>query len=974
MSASPLDPFAEQLRRPSRHHRPGIRWWWAAPLSSEEAVREVRAIAKVGFGEVEIAFSPDAWGTPGQRATLTAVLAEAEALGVVVSMTMGASWPVRTPNSGEGTGYAAQELQYGRLDLPEGDGWSGPAPAPFDADEFDQPRRLVNVVAVRVLEDGSRPALTPTAERPRWGSPVRPTVASTVLDPGSLVVVGDATEEHVAWTPTDAGHWVLIASWSRENREHNANPFDAAAARAVTTYLDEHQLGPEATGLVDTSEGDFFEDSLELNAVSVFWTPRLLEEFTARRGYDLAPLLPLLYVHGMSNYWVPDTEPAPDFTLADGPTSGSAEAVRRDYYRTLTDLYVDEHLTAYQEWTEKHCRTFKAQVSYGQNLEPMRSARSLAEAGGHVETESLNSGDRAPVRSTHPTWRFALDHQRCLVSGVHQAGHTRVSTELGAQFLKTYELDLEDYRELMDKAWSVGVSRPYVHGFAYQPPHAEWPGQQRFGDFTSESWNDLHFPQWSSWSALTDYWARGTQLLETGIARADVAVYRDGFLTSAARGFATPDTEGMSPRHLFDAQRLEEDGHVVQFVDPALLEQVEYDEAGTLLPGAAGYRAVIVADRVVSVRALARLVGAARAGLRVVLVGDLPAVNASREDAHLDLGDLLSELLGLPHVAQVATPGDAADALADLGLTPRVATRGDHLLAQVRDVGDRRVVLLYNPADQPASARVSIEGSGVPSVVDLWSGTLTECAQYRSEGRRTSVPIVVPARACAVLTLDLSRTPESAPLHVLNDEPHRLHRADGRLTLRAESAGTRRLRLSDGTEVRVLARPAERTVAAVGPYTWRLEVATISSSGENTTVTVEELPLLADWRALGELAGAAGTGTYEGAFTIPEAWLGADRGVELDLGHVAGSARIEVNGHDAGTWVGGGRRVDVTPHLHPGANTLRVVVATVLRNAVTLHRGTSTRTVEVGLRGPVTFTPYVDVPITGPAAERTLDE
>ncbi|MCW2819219.1 MAG: Uncharacterized protein JWR42_2006, partial [Marmoricola sp.] len=651
------------LAAPPADARPGIRWWWAAPLAAPEALRELRAVADAGFGEVEVAFSPHAWATPGQRVVLRAVLDEATELGLTVSITMGASWPVNTPNTGEGSGHSARELQHGRVDLRDGSAWVGPAPAPFDADVHDQPRRLVAVSAARVLRDGDRAELLPADQRPRWGTPVRALTSSTVLDPDSLVLLEGATAEHVTFTPPDRDHWVLVASWEREARGHHTDPFAAGAARAATAYLDEHQLGPEALAAVQASAGDFFEDSLELDATSVFWTPELPARFAERRCYDLLRVLPLVYAHGMSNYWVPDREPVPDHDLPDG----LGEAVRQDFLRTLTDLYVEDHLAAYQEWAESHGRTFKAQVAYGQDLEPVRSARALALLGGRVETESLNSGDRAPVRQDHPTWRFALDHQRSLVSGVHQTGCTRVSTELGAQFLATYELSLGDYREMMDKEWAVGVTRPYVHGLAHDPAGTPWPGRQRFGDYTAESWNPAHFPQWASWPVLTDYWARGTALLESGTARADVAFLRDGFLTSAARGFADPDLEGLSPSRLVDARPLEQEGYVVQLVDPVLLEEADPATAGELLPETAAYRTVVVDQRSISPRVLERLLVSAQGGLRIVLVGDLPTRSATLDPAAAgSVPDLVAELLTQATVTAVELACEVAAALRGL--------------------------------------------------------------------------------------------------------------------------------------------------------------------------------------------------------------------------------------------------------------------------------------------------------------------
>ena len=253
--------------------------------------------------------------------------------------------------------------------------------------------------------------------------------------------------------------------------------------------------------------------------------------FRDLRGYDPTPYLPLLMVHGQCRYWVPDSPVTPDFTpaTADGAVTDLGARVRADYERTLTDLYVSDHLALIQDWAVGHGMRHKAQAAYGQNLEPVRSFRELVRRGGRAEIESLNSGDRAPMGMDRPTWRFSVDWQRSCAAGAHQGGAVRVSTELGAQMDKCYDFSLTDYRHMLDKEWALGATKPFVHGYAAQEADAPWPTRGRFGTIVSESWNHRRFPQWAHWRALTDYWARGTAVLETGAPRCDVAVHRDNF-------------------------------------------------------------------------------------------------------------------------------------------------------------------------------------------------------------------------------------------------------------------------------------------------------------------------------------------------------------------------------------------------------------------------------------------------------------
>jgi hypothetical protein len=226
------------------------------------------------------------------------------------------------------------------------------------------------------------------------------------------------------------GEWAVLAFWVRESEQGVTSFIDRQAAVAATDYLDEHQIGTKNRDLLRDSGTELFEDSLELNADSLFWSRDLPERFAQRHGYDLITRLPALFAQGMCRYWVPNEEPVPDFELDDG----SGSKIRRDYYRLLTDLYISDHLLVLQAWSVSRGMRHKAQVAYGQNLEPIRSNREFVRSGDRAEGESLNSGDRAPMSRDQPTWKFALDWQRCLVGGAHQGGAVRVSTELGAQF------------------------------------------------------------------------------------------------------------------------------------------------------------------------------------------------------------------------------------------------------------------------------------------------------------------------------------------------------------------------------------------------------------------------------------------------------------------------------------------------------------------------------------------------------------
>ncbi|NEB75805.1 hypothetical protein G3I40_11275 [Streptomyces sp. SID14478] len=954
-------PFtAESFRSPGVHHRPGVRWWWSAPLSVEESVREVTAIAKAGFGEVEIAYSTDSWADDAQRENLRAVLDAAASLDLRVSMTMGANWPVQTPNTGAGSGYAQQEVQYGRADAKHGR-FSGEVPWPFDDPDRKRKAELVAATVARVVERGPAAELLPEGQRPPYGTPIRVPSKSTVLDAGSLRDVTDqVTDGRLTWSAPARGDWIVFGFWRRDGERGVTSVFDAAAAKKATEYLDEHQVGRDNVDALKRYGNDFFEDSLELDADSLFWAPSFPAEFKARRGYDMTAYLPLMFQHGMCRYWVPARPPTADFVLDDG----QGPKVRADYYRLLTDLYVEQHLRPYQDWARGYGMSLKAQAAYGQDLEPIRSNRELARAGGRVEGESYNSGDRFPTGIRAYGWRYALDWQRVVVSGAHQGGTLRVSTELGAQPEQCHQVTPGDYKEMIDKEWAAGITQPFLHGFQYMSAGAPWPGKYRFGD-SLDSFNDRHNPQWPALARTTAYWARGTLVLEAGAPRTDVAVYRDGFLTTAAR---LSSDEGTQPAALFDALALERDGYSLQFIDPEGLAEKGAVGRRVLCPSGPQYRALVVDERALPLAAAEAVERAADAGVAVVFVGELPhTATGFRTDGNDDrkVAETVARVLRGRHAKRVATQADVLGALRGLGVRPRVSWSGAHVLTQLRYADGVRYLFLYNPTDDVVEFTPAIEGTGAVRVLDLWDGSVEPAAQYSVEGGRTRVPTRLRARETRVLALDTRGT---APVHVVDTALDDLIVVDGRIELHTTRAGTRTFTLSDGRRVTTTARPAHEDVAHPGPYTWSLSVEADTPDGPRTTT----LPALSgtyplwDWRDREQIASASGVGTYTGTLTVPEHWVGRGRGVRLDLGDVDGTAEVLLNGKAVGTQVVSGVTWDVTAHLKAGANEVRVVVRTTLRNAVTHYNKSSSRTSSYGLRGPVRFTPFA-VAVVHPA-------
>ena len=169
--------------------------------------------------------------------------------------------------------------------------------------------------------------------------------------------------------------------------------------------------------------------------------------------------------------------------------------------------------------------------------------------------------------------------------------------------------------------------------------------------------------------------------------------------------------------------------------------------------------------------------------------------------------------------------------------------------------------------------------------------------------------------------------------------------------------------------------PPRKGIELMGP--WRVRFQEGRGAPDETV-----WPILSSW-AESEDAGIrhfSGIAEYSLYFTPPAEMSGPGIAVELDLGRVAGPARVLLNGEDLGVVWKPPYAVDVTGRVRPGENELRVEVANTWHNRLVgdaalppTERFTVTNIrrpftpnpplLESGLLGPVRLVPLPPTPL-----------
>jgi hypothetical protein len=321
------DALEKNFLHPPDSAKPHTWWHWMnGNITREGITADLEAMKQIGLGGAQI-FNVDCGIPSGPVKVMSPewvdlmkhAVSEANRLGLELCMHNCAGWsssggPWITPE------FAMQELTTASLTLDGPQHFAGQLPRPNAKSDFYRDIRLVAY---------------PSAAAPSENAILRPEQLvdlTAKMDP----------EGKLAWD-VPAGRWTLLRiGCTTTGRTNHPSPksgegleCDKFSTEAMRLHFD-HLIGPLAKACgADT--GKVFTmthiDSWEVGTQD--WSPRLREEFAARRGYDLTPWL---------------------VTLSGGPGLSSPEQTERfrwDFHRTQAELCDEAYAGALRELANK---------------------------------------------------------------------------------------------------------------------------------------------------------------------------------------------------------------------------------------------------------------------------------------------------------------------------------------------------------------------------------------------------------------------------------------------------------------------------------------------------------------------------------------------------------------------------------------------------------------------------------------------
>ncbi len=895
-----LSSFIQEFQSPTKKTQANIRYWLKGAAVDEELVAaDMKSIAEAGFSTVEVInkggsskdLSEYGWGTEEWQKASEIIIEQAELNGLSVDFTIGPTWPAAIPTLDVNDEAASQQLVYSVLEISASDFSEAEGMITFDCEvpegpESETAQILVAVVFARLT--GETRTDNGVFYSPGSGAEQDVDFTVTILDSDSLEVITPEEDGTIQLELPDGeeGDYLLFAFYSQgtgQTVSGSTDPdavvvdhYSLAGTEALLNYWDEYILDDTLSEYFLENGGDLFEDSLELTTNVTPWTPDLLSYFEEERGYDLTRYLPLL----INRFYSASASPEVDETLLHyyGFEDGSDIKVVEDFNELMNSFYEENHLKVINEWAEEHGLNYRVQAYSGYDTGHYDSNQA-ASVVGTIEGESLAFGE------SHD----GLDSFRVLSGGAHSAGKQIISDELGAVVFGTYNITFDSLADLINQNAAGGVNQFVLHGYpaSSEAESDEWPGYHPFGSMFGEAWDERQ-PVWDSMEIMTDYMARTQNILQEGLAKVDIAVYRD---------------EKTIKTKYFDDDCLTVNGYSYEFLsDNTLLAEGVNAEDSILIPDSAAYQALVLYNETALSGDMAqKLIEFAENGLTIVIIGEAPDTGKFLTDSDEYIKETMSQLLSYENVYQIKSSDELSGTLLAANIIPASSYEDNAEVHSLhRESENVDFYWLYNYGDNNIELSADYVGNGDVYELNLWTGAITQLDSTSAEEGKISVEIQMVPGEAVVLMITEEDIPEA-------EEP-------------AEDEEFLDIALTDND--------------------WQLTVESYTAAAEGSSATqiteiAQHLSGLAAWSDIDELEIVSGTGVYQTEFLVDslEGVLSAALTMKTGSGTSA-ITQVEVNGHNAGVIDQFTDEVDIAPYLTEGENTIRIGIATTLANAV----------------------------------------
>ena len=706
--------------------------------------------------------------------------------------------------------------------------------------------------------------------------PTPPTDDCTALE-DVLDISGCFDGDYLSWDAPEGDWTVLRMGYALEGHvngpatpESTGLEVDKLDRGAVRRYYDNYfglfasAIDPDGDGAPEKLAGKI--DAVEIDSYEsgrATWTPRMEEEFLARRGYELRPWMPVLT----------------------GRIIGSSEQSERflfDWRQTLGELIAENHYDAASEifhplgirrFNESH----EERTAFtGDGMAVKKTA--------DVPMSAFWVRFRAGWYSSYPTSEADVRESSSVAHIYGQnicAADSFTTNGLPGKWdgFEAYQCHPGLLKRVGDAAMACGLNRFVIHTSVHQPLDDVVPGLSldRYGQ-----WFNRHDTWAEEARPWTDYLARSSYMLRAGRWCADIAYFYG-------------EDKNITGRFMHERPDIPA-GWNYDFVNADVLLNGFSVRSGALVTGSGmEYHALRIDPEVrcMSLPVLKAIAGFAKAGVHIygpkpTAIADLASEMTGEPAAFTALAN---EIWSLPNVHA------AGFDMSLTGLEPDVALAGglqpltDSVKFVHRKLRDADIYWIANNSATPREMDLSVRSKA--RAAEIW---------HADTGVRESTEVTA-AGGRSVIHLSLSR--DDAQFVVLY---HSLLHRHGR-----------------HADIRKGYGNACDTIALTGSWTVDFKSAVRTPDSIVLKGAPDELVTL-DKHPDEDVRYFSGTASYRTTFTWPDAGMTPAGRVLLDLGKVYNMAHVVLNGKDLGLLWKEPFVMDITDATIPGANAIELRV------------------------------------------------
>ncbi len=582
-SSAPNEDLYKLFKDPDNIYRPFVRWWWNGDrLDKTEILRELDVMKAAGIGGVEInpiRFPDKAdplginsleWLSDEWIAMLENALKGAKERGIVCDMIVGSGWPF-------GGEFLSREDQtqmvaLGTRNLAGGKTYRVPKQELLDSVNPDfhskYNDKLKELMVVK---------LVPLSISDLTGS-----IDLTAQVKENTITIEVPAGEYVLYYLVKLTGFMAVINGAPGAGGPVLNHYSKPA---VERYL--NKMSDKLTGRIGPLGNYFralFTDSLELEGAN--WCDDMFEQFSQKKGYDLAPYFPfiLFKVGEMGN-----AEKGAYGAKLTPAFQQTINRVRYDFEDTRVALFKERFIDTFVNWCKKNGVKSRMQA-YGRECDPLEASM-LIDIPECETWLSSNVGEEFSDEDYRRGRAYTMSN-KFVSSASHLSGKKLVSCEEMTNTGMVFNATLELIKIAGDQSILSGVTHSILHGFNYSPLKAPFPGWVRYGTFFNE--RNTWWPYFRKWS---DYKARLYALLQHAEMQADIAVLPPLADLSMKFGFQRdPFPSFAYPAYVYQVwEAIHQNGSGCDYVTENIIQQASIKDK-CLKYGTRSYKALVLID------------------------------------------------------------------------------------------------------------------------------------------------------------------------------------------------------------------------------------------------------------------------------------------------------------------------------------------------------------------------------------------